>query len=146
MSLALLRRYPALTAVVVETLHVPIAGREIAAKHQLEEHIVDQPADLLQDELPVGFDLVLQFAVAIYTTTLFQKLRSVLNPGGRLVILDELFESRAGRSPLHMRINFYSTLGSFQYRRGCWAVFRRCWHRRNSGCCPDSGCRMVPLC
>ncbi|MDI6895494.1 MAG: methyltransferase [Bacillota bacterium] len=89
-SLALLNRHPDLTAVVVDIANVCVAGREICATSPAAERLAYHAADFLQDELPSGFDMVLECDVGIYGEALFRKLRTVLNPGGRLVIVDEL--------------------------------------------------------
>ena len=69
-------------------------------------------ADFLQDELPTGFDMVLECDVGIYTEELFQKLHSGLNAGGQLVIVDWL--AQPGRQPsLQGLIDvFLSSLGT----------------------------------
>jgi cyclopropane fatty-acyl-phospholipid synthase-like methyltransferase len=87
-SLALLRRYPHLTAVVVDIANVCAAGREIAAENSMAERITYHAADFLQDELPSGFDVVLECDAGRYSETLFRRIRAALNPGGRLVLVD----------------------------------------------------------
>jgi predicted O-methyltransferase YrrM len=87
-SLALLRRYPHLSAVVVDIPNVCAAGREIAMENALEGRITYHAADYLQDDLPSGFDLVLECDAGPYSEALFRKIRAALNPGGRLVIVD----------------------------------------------------------
>ncbi len=89
-SLALLRRHPDLTAVVVDIANVCAAGRQIAADTPVAGRITYYAADFLYDELPSGFDMVLECDVGIYSEALFHKLWAALNPGGRLVIVDEL--------------------------------------------------------
>jgi hypothetical protein len=59
-SLALLRRYPELTAVVVDIPTVCAAAREIAARAPVAGRITYHAADFLHDELPRGFDMVLE--------------------------------------------------------------------------------------
>jgi predicted TPR repeat methyltransferase len=95
MSLALLRRYPELTAVVIDQASVCAAGEEIAVENGMEERITYHPANLLEDELPAGFDLILESDVGIYNERMFRKLGTALNPGGKLVILDYQFETEA---------------------------------------------------
>jgi len=91
MSLALLRRNPGLTAVVVDIETVCAAGRRIAAENGLEDRITYLAADLT-GPLPSGFDLALECDVGIYTETLFAKVREALNEGGRFLIADELID------------------------------------------------------
>jgi len=97
-SLALLRRYPQVTAVVVDIANVCAAGREIAAEHGLEERITYHVADFLRDELPCGFDMVLQCDVGAYSEAVLPKLQATLNPDGRLVIVDQ-FALPSGIAP-----------------------------------------------
>lgn len=98
MSLALLRRYPHLTAVVVDIANVCAAGREIAAENSMERRISYHVADLDRDELPSGFDLVLECDVGVYREEFFRRVRTALTPGGRLVIVDQ-FAPAEGLAP-----------------------------------------------
>jgi SAM-dependent methyltransferase len=101
MSLALLRRHPHLTAVVVDVANVCSAGREIAhdlSERSLEERIRYLAADFLHDEIPSGFDMILECDVGVYSDTLLRKLWTALNPGGRLVIVDH-FAPAQGLAP-----------------------------------------------
>ncbi len=85
-SFALLRRYPALTSVVVDYENVCKAGREIALEIGLADRITYHPANILEDELPTGFDMVLESDVGIYDAEIFRRIYHALNPGGRLVL------------------------------------------------------------
>jgi SAM-dependent methyltransferase len=98
-SLALLRRYPNLTSVVVDIPNVCAAGREIAVGSPLEDRITFQAADLLSDDLPSGFDVVLECDVNAYSDELFDKVRDSLNPGGRFVLVDQ-FAPGLGVAPV----------------------------------------------
>ncbi|MFX0114748.1 MAG: methyltransferase [Candidatus Hodarchaeota archaeon] len=121
-SFALLQRYPHLTSIVVDIQNVCVAGRKIAAELSLEERISFYPADFLQDELPKGFDLVLECDVGIYNEALFRKIRTSLNPGGRFIIVDELVQGQndaissdftlTGRGQVH---DFLSSLEDPKY-------------------------------
>ena len=111
-SLALLRRHSKLTTVVVDIANVCDTGREIAAETPMAERITYHAADFLQDELPTGFDMVLECDVGIYTEELFQKVHSGLNTGGQLVIVDWL--AQPGRQPSLQQLieDFLSSLGT----------------------------------
>jgi len=89
-SLSLARRRPGLTAVVVDVASVCAAGREIAAEESLEERVRYHPADFLRDDLPGGFDMVLECDVNVFSQDLFRKVHAALLPGGRFVIVDQL--------------------------------------------------------
>lgn len=88
-SLALLRRHSRLSAVVVDIANVCTASREIAAEESLGDRITYFPANFLEDELPSGFDMVIECDVNVYSEALFRKVRAALEPGGRFVIADE---------------------------------------------------------
>ncbi len=98
LSMALLRRNTHLSAVVVDIPNVCIAGRELAAENNLEERLSFHPADFIQDELPAGFDMVIECDVGVYNEELFQKIRDSLNPSGRYVIVDQ-FAPAEGMAP-----------------------------------------------
>jgi ubiquinone/menaquinone biosynthesis C-methylase UbiE len=87
-SMALLRKYPTLTSLVVDIKNVCIAGREIAVKEGLSDRLGYHPADITSDQLPTGFDQVLQCDVGVFGLALFQKLNKSLNPGGGLVFVE----------------------------------------------------------
>ena len=89
MSMALLRRNPQLLALVVDIPNVCTAGREIAIENTLESRLIFHPANFLEDELPAGFDMVLECDVGIYCEDLFNKIQRSLNPDGRYVIIDQ---------------------------------------------------------
>lgn len=86
-SMALLRKYPDLTATVIDIENVCIAGRELAKENSLEERIIYMPADLEKDQLPCGFDMILLCDVGIFGEALFRRFWDSLNQGGRLVIV-----------------------------------------------------------
>ena len=89
LSLALLRSYPNLTALVVDIANVCAAGREIAAEQAMEARLTFRAADYEQDKLPSGFHLVLECDVGGYSEGVLQKVWAALEPGGRLVIVDQ---------------------------------------------------------
>jgi predicted TPR repeat methyltransferase len=87
-SVALLRKYPALASTVVDIKNVCEAGREIAAEKGLSDRLSYHPAEFTSDEFPTGFDLILQCDVSIFGLALFQKLHGSLKPGGRLIFVE----------------------------------------------------------
>ena len=98
LSLALLRSYPNLTALVVDIANVCAAGREIAAEQAMEARLTFRAADYEQDKLPSGFHLVLECDVGGYSEGVLQKVWAALEPGGRLVIVDQ-FATGQGLAP-----------------------------------------------
>jgi SAM-dependent methyltransferase len=111
-SLALLRRYPHLTAVVVDIPNVCAAGREIAVENSMAERITYHAADILQDELPSGFDMVLECDAGLYGETLFGKIRAALNPGGRLVVVDHFVSDEGAVPPSCLHWAFQGSLAN----------------------------------
>ncbi|MFQ6104097.1 MAG: methyltransferase [Candidatus Glassbacteria bacterium] len=109
-SLALLRRYSNLTSVVVDIANVCAAGREIAAENSLGERITYHQADFLQDELPSGFDMILECDVNVYSEALFAKIRTALNPGGRFVIVDQFAPAEGVAPPSRIHWAFHGSL------------------------------------
>lgn len=89
-SLALLRRHPGLASVVVDVPTVCRVARELAGDGEGTGRISWHEANFLEDELPAGFDLVLECDVDVYDEALLRKVRGALNPGGRFVIVDQL--------------------------------------------------------
>lgn len=109
-SLALLDRRPALTALVVDIENVCAAGREIAERTPLRDRIAYQPLDILHDELPGGFDLVIECKVGVYERALFERVARALNPGGRFVLIDELPPEGHDPPVDHLRYAFHNAL------------------------------------
>ncbi|MGD8813384.1 MAG: methyltransferase [Anaerolineales bacterium] len=109
-SFALLRKQPEMTSVVVDVEHVCQAGRKIAAENALEERITYLAADYMQDDLPRGFDLVMFCDAGPYREDLFRKIHDVLNPGGRLVIVEQFAPDTTTAAPSHLLWSFMSSL------------------------------------
>jgi len=109
-SLALLRRHPHLTAVVVDIANVCAAGREIAAEQSLEDRISYHPTDFIRGELPSGFDMVLECDVDVYSEPLFRKVWAALKPGGRFVIVDQLAPAEGVAPPSRVHWAFQGSL------------------------------------
>jgi SAM-dependent methyltransferase len=119
MTFGLIKQHPHLTGVIVDIAHVCTAGREIAKENSMEERTTYLPADFVDDELPTGFDMILECDVGIYSESFFLKLRDSLNPGGRLVIVDEL--AQEGDTSLTSRkiqvgYSFMSSLSNLDFR------------------------------
>jgi predicted O-methyltransferase YrrM len=110
-SLALLRRHPQLAATVVDVANVCVAGRHIAVENSMEDRLTYHAADFLQDELPSGFDMVLECDVGVYGEALFRKLWAALNAGGRLVVVDWFARAERAAQPSLMYRAFLASLG-----------------------------------
>jgi len=90
LSLALARRNPVLTAVVVDIPAVCEAGREIAAASGLADRVTYEPADILRDDLPRPFDMAVMCDVGVYSEDLFRRVAAAMSRGGRFVVADVL--------------------------------------------------------
>jgi len=116
-SMGLARRHPELTVTVIDIATACDAGREIATENSLEDRITYRPADFLRDELPTGFDVVLECDVNVYSGALFRKVRESLNPGGRFLIIDQFAPSGDVPHPsrLHWALEKSLTAAAFAF-------------------------------
>ena len=97
-------------AVVVDTANVCAAARELAVEKSLPDRIRFHSADFLRDELPSGFDVVLECDVNVYSEALFRKVWAALNPGGRFVIVDQLAPERGVAPPSRLHWAFQGSM------------------------------------
>jgi ubiquinone/menaquinone biosynthesis C-methylase UbiE len=109
-SFALLRKWPQLTCEVVDRESVCQAGREIAVENGLEQRIAYLAADILKDDLPTGFDLALLCDVGAFDQGLFRRVHAVLNPEGRLGIVDKFSPDGAKPPPSRLLAAFIASL------------------------------------
>lgn len=86
-SIALARKYPDLTSVVVDVENVCVTGREIIEENHLSDRIAFHAADFLTDELPQDFDMILYCDIGVFGEDLFRKLWASLKSGGRIVVI-----------------------------------------------------------
>jgi SAM-dependent methyltransferase len=112
-SFALLRKQNELTSVVVDVDSVCQVGREIALENGLGNRIKYLAADILQDDLPTGFDMVMLCDVGLFSEILFRRIyNDVLNLDGRLVIVDKFAPSKTGAPPSRLLAAFLTSLES----------------------------------
>jgi len=109
-SFALLRKRHDLTSVVVDVASVCQAGREIASENRLDKRITYLAADILQDDLPTGFDMVMLCDVGLFSEILFHRIHAVLNPKGRLVIVDKFAPGKTISPPSRLASAFLASL------------------------------------
>lgn len=131
-SMALLHRYPHLSAVVVDHANVCVAGREIArefarslpAENGIEGRLAFHAADFMREELPSGFELILECDVGVYSEALFRKLWAALNPGGRFVIVDNMIQTESLAPPSLVRRGFLESLEDPDFSFPCAGEIR----------------------
>jgi cyclopropane fatty-acyl-phospholipid synthase-like methyltransferase len=111
-SFALLRKRQDLTSVVVDVESACQAGREIASENGLEKRIRYVAANLLQDDLPIGFDMVILCDVGLFRERLFGKIHHALNSDGHLVVVDKFAPTKTDAPPSRLSGAF---LASLQY-------------------------------
>jgi SAM-dependent methyltransferase len=109
-SFALLRKRDELASVVLDVENVCQAGRVIAAENQLERRMTYLVADFLHDDLPTGFDMVMLCDVGSFSESLLCRIHEVLNPKGRLVIVDKFAPSKTGVPSSRLLAAFLTSL------------------------------------
>lgn len=116
-SLELLKRHSQMKAVVIDIENVCTYGREIAAKTTVSGRISYENLDFFKDELPKGFDLIVQCDAGIHRDDFFKKLRRSLTNSGRLVVITNIDDDSDclhypnRQESLHMAMNrFCSSL------------------------------------
>ena len=103
-AMAFLAKNPSLRATLCDRPDALEVAREIAATHKAGHRLSYLSLDLMKDEIPGTFDVVWYSNVLhIYSPEenqgLFKRVRSVLNPGGRLIIQDAFLHDREGLFP-----------------------------------------------
>jgi SAM-dependent methyltransferase len=109
-SFALLHKKQDLTSVVVDVEPVCQVGRQIASENGLEKRVTYLAANFLRDDLPGGFDMVVLCDVGSFSESLFRGIRGVLNPKGRLIIVDKFSPSRTSAPPSRLSSAFLRAL------------------------------------
>ncbi|MBO0677032.1 methyltransferase [Mycolicibacterium sp. S2-37] len=113
-SAQLCRRYPTLTATVLDLPGSAAVGREIIADAGMAHRVTHRPGDATTDDLGSGYDAVLCFNLlhhltAEQTVTLFARIHEALAPGGTLAVMDAFAE------PGHRTSAQANVLGLFVY-------------------------------
>lgn len=109
-SFALLRRRQELTSVVLDVESVCQAGREIASENRLEHRIRYVATDLLRDDLPTGFDMVMLCDVGLLDEVLLHKILNALNGDGHLVVVDKFALTQTDAPPSRLSGAFLASL------------------------------------
>ncbi len=104
-SASLCRRYPRLTATVLDLPGSAAVGREFIADAGLSERVRFRDGDVTSADLGDGYDTVLCFNLVHHLgpgqiADLFRRARKALNPGGTLAVLD-VFADHGRRAQAH---------------------------------------------
>jgi SAM-dependent methyltransferase len=110
-SMALLRRYPEMTATVIDIENVCAAGREISAEQGFSDRLEFITADLLGGRFPTGYDVALQCDVGVYDDRLYAGAFAALKPGGCMVIADQFSPTEAKVHHARLEWTFLESLG-----------------------------------
>ncbi len=97
--MALVRRFPALHALVVDIAPVCRAGEELVAAAGLVDRVSFHAAEFFEDPLPEGAEAVLACDIGTFDPVLYRKVRAVLPAGGRFVIVDQLAPAPGAAPP-----------------------------------------------
>jgi ubiquinone/menaquinone biosynthesis C-methylase UbiE len=104
-SASLCRRYPRLTATVLDLPGSAAVGREVIADAGLSERVRFRDGDVTSADLGDGYDAVLCFNLTHHLgagqiADLFRRARKALNPGGTFAVLD-VFADHGRRTQAH---------------------------------------------
>lgn len=94
-SFALLQRNPNLKVVIVDIENVCTISKDIASTTQVADRISYHAADFVKENLPSGFDMILECDIGIYTEELFKKVWNSLNKDGKFMIITNANEQGA---------------------------------------------------
>jgi ubiquinone/menaquinone biosynthesis C-methylase UbiE len=121
-SAQLCRRYPRLTATVLDLPGSAAIGREIIAEAGMAGRVRHRDGDATTDELGSGYDAVLCFNLVHHLTpeqipVLFGKIHEALAPGGSLAVMDAFAEPdrRTSAAANFLRLFVYLSSGSAVY-------------------------------
>jgi hypothetical protein len=76
----------------------------------LEKRINYLAADLLQDDLPIGFDMVMLCDLGLFGEMLFRKIHDALNMNGHLVVVDRFAPTKTDAPPSRLSGAFLTSL------------------------------------
>lgn len=123
-TLALCRRYPNLTATIFDGPQALQAARANIAAGHLGDRVTTQEGNFVQDELGRGYDVALLFHIIHglspdQNTALLARVEQTLQPGGLVVIADQLAGAKGGSAVQAviqiMGLTFYHLLAAQVY-------------------------------
>jgi SAM-dependent methyltransferase len=93
-SIKFCRRYPGLSATIFDSRGPLATAREMMSAEKMADRVRLQEGDFLKDDLGSGYDVTLLFNVIHYNipdkTEFLRKVARALNPGGTLIIMDQI--------------------------------------------------------
>ncbi|MEW6364780.1 MAG: methyltransferase [Acidobacteriota bacterium] len=103
-SIAMARRQPGLTAVVLDLPHALDVARVAVDEAGLSERVTLKEGDFFEDDLGSGYDLVLVSSIIhsfdeVENLRLLARARDAIEPGGQLAIRDFLIDPTHTRPP-----------------------------------------------
>jgi SAM-dependent methyltransferase len=120
-SVALCQKYPQLSAVVFDSPQALATGRVNIDRAGLADRVTVQTGNFFRDELGSGYDAALLFNIIHGNSPdqnieLFRKAARALNPGGQLIVLEQL----AGKAllPIGNAVNGLLGLSYFHLLQG----------------------------
>ena len=125
-SAAFLRRYPELSAVVFDAPRALEAARGLIAADPMGGRLTVQTGDFLNDSLGSGYDAVLLFNIVHgftpeQNTALLGKAAAALNPGGTVVVAEQVESRTAKGAPAALAallgLGYYHLLGGRLYEQ-----------------------------
>ncbi len=131
-SIKFCRRYPDLSATVFDLPPALEVAREAIAAEDMLGRVVVQPGNVWQDDFGGGYDVVLLFNLIHAFSPdenieLLHKISSALNPGGLIVILEQLQGKAIGSTAMTLArlqaLNFFNDLDAQTYKFdeiACW--------------------------
>ncbi|MCU0353034.1 MAG: acetylserotonin O-methyltransferase [Cytophagales bacterium] len=121
-SIELCKKYPTLSAEVVDFEPVRKYANENIEKYSMQNRVVFKASDFMKEAIPTGYDAALLFQIIHGNTTeanrnLFRKIAAALNPGGQLIILEQV-KGIGGDSQLSKANTSFMALNLFHQSSG----------------------------
>jgi hypothetical protein len=125
-SMELCRFHPGLKADVLDLDKVVPVGRKIIKELGMSSQVTYHAADFMRDSVGNGYDVALVFNIIHglkpqENLSLMKKVCAALNPGGNVVIMDQLRDGKKGSSlsrliPAVVGLNLFNEIGANSYR------------------------------
>jgi 2-polyprenyl-3-methyl-5-hydroxy-6-metoxy-1,4-benzoquinol methylase len=112
-SYALAKQNPSLMITIADVASVCEAGKRILEKQAIDKNqITFHSTNFVQDDLPSGFDIILECDVNIYDPILLSKIYHALNPNGKFIIIDQIAPAKNTPHPARVIWGLQSALAN----------------------------------